>query len=67
LVVFVQPAYAYIDPGTGSIVIQFVTGGVAGVAILARLYWRRLKGVFKRENADSDRDLQPPNRPPAGR
>jgi hypothetical protein len=37
------PAYAYIDPGSGGMLVQLLTGGAAGGIILARLYWRRLK------------------------
>jgi hypothetical protein len=37
------PAYAYIDPGSGGMLVQLLTGGAAGAIILARLYWRRLK------------------------
>jgi hypothetical protein len=37
------PAYAYIDPGSGSMLVQLLTGGAAGAVILARLYWRRFK------------------------
>jgi hypothetical protein len=40
------PAYAYIDPGTGGILTQLVTGGVAGVLIVLRLYWSRIKAIF---------------------
>jgi hypothetical protein len=39
-------AQAYVDPGTGGLLVQLVTGGIAGVAVLARLYWRRLKGAI---------------------
>lgn len=38
-----RPAEAYIDPGSGSMLVQLVTGGVAGGLVLARLYWKRLK------------------------
>ncbi len=30
---------AYIDPGSGSMLLQVLLGGVAGVAVLARLFW----------------------------
>ena len=40
------PAYAYVDPGTGSMLVQLVTGGVAGFLVLLRLYWTRLKARF---------------------
>ena len=36
------PAYAYLDPGTGSMILQALLGGAAGVAIAGKLYWRRL-------------------------
>ena len=45
------PAYAYIDPGTGGRLTQLITGGVAGVAVLLRLYWSRIAGVFRRTAA----------------
>jgi hypothetical protein len=46
LIIFLTaaPAYAYVDPGTGGMLIQLVTGGVAGLLVLARLYWARLFG-----------------------
>jgi hypothetical protein len=40
------PAYAYVDPGTGGMLVQLVTGGVAGLAVLAKLYWSRVKAIF---------------------
>jgi hypothetical protein len=33
---------AYIDPGTGSIILQALVAAVAGIAIAARLYWQRV-------------------------
>lgn len=34
---------AYIDAGSGSLLLQALTGGVAAGAVLARVYWRRLR------------------------
>jgi hypothetical protein len=36
-------AFAYIDPGSGSLILQMIAGGVAAAAVTAKLYWRRLK------------------------
>ena len=33
------PAYAYLDPGSGSMMVQLLLGGVAGGVVLVRLYW----------------------------
>ena len=42
------PAYAYVDPGTGGMLVQLVTGGVAGLAVLGRLYWLKIRSrLFK--------------------
>jgi len=41
LFVCVTPAFAYIDPGSGGMMMQLLLGGVAGVVVLARLYWQR--------------------------
>lgn len=38
---------SYLDPGTGSMMIQVLLGGVAGVAVLAKVFWHRLSGVFR--------------------
>ena len=39
-------AHAYLDPATGSIILQMVMGGVAGAALLMKLYWHRFLGLF---------------------
>ena len=36
------PAQAYLDPGTGSILLQALLGGAAGAAVVGRRYWHRL-------------------------
>jgi hypothetical protein len=35
-------AHAYLDGGTGSMLLQLLLGGVAGLAIAGKLYWYRL-------------------------
>jgi hypothetical protein len=37
---------AYIDPGAGSFVIQALVATLAGVAVMLRLYWRKVKAFF---------------------
>ena len=33
---------AYLDPGSGSMILQMLAGGLAAVAVVAKLYWGRL-------------------------
>ncbi len=41
-----QQVIGYIDPGTGSIVLQAVVGAIAGIAIAVRLFWYRILKFF---------------------
>ena len=45
------PAYAYLDPGTGSMILQVLLGGIAGVAVAGRFYWRKVLGFFGMDSA----------------
>lgn len=40
------PLGAYLDPGSGSMLVQLLLGGVAGIAVTLRLGWRRLRDRF---------------------
>jgi hypothetical protein len=52
-----QNAYAYLDPGTGSMLLQGLIGGIAGGMFAIRLYWSKLKSRFGRTPASvSTRD-----------
>jgi hypothetical protein len=37
-----HPALAYLDPGSGSMILQLVVGGAAGLVVLARLLFRKV-------------------------
>lgn len=50
---FSTPAHAYLDPGTGSMILQVVLGGVAGAAVAGRFYWHRLLTLL-RIRSDTD-------------
>ena len=41
VLLLVSPAYAYLDPGSGSMLLQLILGGVAGLAVVFKLYWNR--------------------------
>ena len=48
-----SPAHAYLDPGTGSMLLQMLLGGLAGVLVIGKLYWHRVMGFFGRGPAPS--------------
>ncbi len=51
-------ALAYIDPGTGSFVIQGIIAAVIGAGVAVRMFWGRIKGALtgRRTAADEDDD-----------
>ncbi|MBC8287434.1 MAG: hypothetical protein H8E42_08155 [Nitrospinae bacterium] len=53
---FVEPAYCYLDPGTGSMLAQLIMGGVAGVLVVFKLYWKKVKSFFIKTNSNPERD-----------
>ena len=55
----IAPAYAYMDPGTGSLLLQGLLGGIAGAAVFIRIYWHKLAswlGLIKSSETKSKSD-----------
>lgn len=49
----------YLDPGSGSMVAQAVVAGIAGIAVVGKLGWRKLTSPFRRKRgADDDAPAQ---------
>ena len=49
---------AYLDPGSGSFLIQLLIAGVVGAGFLIKAYWKKIKGLFNRSEAKKDNDEQ---------
>ena len=47
LIAYPYDAFAYIDPGTGSFLIQILLGLVFGVSLGFKFIWRRVVNFFK--------------------
>jgi hypothetical protein len=45
----------YLDPGSGSMILQAVAGGTAAVAVTGKLFWRRLLRFLRIRTAEEDR------------
>lgn len=56
-------AMAYLDPGTGSMLLQGLIAAVAAVATFASVFWQRVKGFFAsllgRKRGPDDDDTPP--------
>lgn len=52
---------AYLDPGSGSIIIQLIIAALLGLGVFVRVQWSRIKSLFGRkdttdEDTDEDRE-----------
>ena len=47
-IIFTNPAHAYIDPGTGSMMVQAVLAAVAAVSVSIGIFWRRIRPFLDR-------------------
>jgi hypothetical protein len=45
---------AYLDPGTGSLIIQAVVAVLAGAAVAITSYWQKIKTFFGRNSRNSE-------------
>ena len=61
------PSYGYIDPGTGSLIIQSIIGAIAAIGVTLKLYWHKLKLMFSKQDksAEAGKEQQDVNDPPA--
>ena len=48
LAMAVTPAWANFDPGTGSMLLQLLIGGIAGSLFVVKLYFARFKSFLLR-------------------
>ena len=58
---FTPNAWAYLDPGTGSILLQGLIAGVAAATTILSLYWQKAKAMLRtlfgrarRDDGDDD-------------
>ena len=57
MVLATEPAFAYLDPGTGSMLLQVILGGVAAVAVAIKLFWYKIRaavGLSKKSDVEDE-------------
>lgn len=46
LFIFPQSTYAYINPGTGSYIIQVIIAALVGGLFVIKIFWNKVKKLF---------------------
>ena len=47
LLMLAPPAWAYLDPSTGSMILSAIVGLFATLALAVKTYWYKLKSLFR--------------------
>ena len=50
LVTVCLPAFAYIDPGSGSALVSLVIGFFVALGLLVKTYWYKLESLFTKQS-----------------
>ncbi len=63
-VAFLMPvcALAYIDPGTGSYVLQLIIAALVGASFTIKIFWKKIVRIFRKDKTTggAKSDDQPP-------
>lgn len=52
-ITYSQQAAAYLDPGTGSMILQGIIAGIAVAGFTIKNYWYRIRAFFGKESPTS--------------
>lgn len=55
---WIAPAMAYIDPGSGSAIMSAVIGFFVAISLAIKTYWYKIKSLFSRKKIKPDVDSQ---------
>ena len=50
-----KTVFAYLDPGSGSMMLQVIAGGLAAAAVTLKVYWRRLLVFLRIRKPEEDK------------
>ena len=50
--------FAYLDPGTGSMLVQLLVGGVAAAGVALKLYWYRILRLLRIRKPEPEPDRE---------
>ena len=60
--IWIHNAYAYLDPGTGSYVLQILIASLLGAAFAIKIFWQKIlafvKNIFSKKPGEQTNDSE---------
>jgi len=53
IILSTDTSFAYIDPGSGSMILQVLIASILGILTAVKIYWVKIKNLFSR-NSDNN-------------
>jgi|TARA_B110000259_G_C14009889_1_gene399247 hypothetical protein len=57
IVFYNSKAFAYLDPGTGSIILNAILASIAAGATYCSIYWQKIKNFFNKKDRKKDKKI----------
>ncbi|HLU06903.1 MAG TPA: hypothetical protein VKZ91_10140 [Woeseiaceae bacterium] len=54
---FSSPAFAYLDPGSGSAIVSAIIGAFVAAGLVIKTYWYKLKSLFSRKKTTASEEV----------
>jgi hypothetical protein len=48
--------FLYLDPGSGSLLLQLILAAILGIGVIARVFWRNIKAFFTGKKVEPPED-----------
>jgi hypothetical protein len=55
IIILLKPL-AYLDPGSGSFIIQMLLAGLLGIGVGVRIYWKKIVAFFNKKKGTGVQD-----------
>jgi hypothetical protein len=56
IILLPTPALAYIDPGTGGIIISFLVGIISATLFYVKSYWLKIRNFFSKKKTNQKKN-----------
>ncbi|HEX9018651.1 MAG TPA: hypothetical protein VF806_05670 [Anaerolineaceae bacterium] len=60
---FLLAPVLYLDPGSGSLLVQLLLAALLGIGVALRIYWSKLKALFSGQKSATPQPTDKPDEP----